>query len=1158
MNCNTYSANRFTLGRTAALLAIALILFALAIAPPARAEEEPTHFFNAARSLTGNCSKSALDRVEDPGCPGGEHPPLGPIDNPWGVAADSFGDIYVDSYSQATVAGHDTAHIDVFSPEGNFITEVVVPDATRVAVDSTGHMYVVRSGDGSAPKGLFRYDPTAYDPLSEEIAYDDPPVLVADAVVFRSPGATEDSKDPDLRGVAVNTKNDHVFLLGSAVDFTEFSSYGELSSPAEPNQPIAQSKELRGVGSSIVIDGARNHVIINTASKIGVKSEIKTFEATAPFAELGSIDGSTIPGAGKFATNSGDFPITVNEDNGHVFAQDSYARQIFEFETDGAFVARYNSPPVSGEPKEMAYDNWPLSPSHGYLYAVSGETGQDHLFAYEPKKEILPPTVESLSVEGINMDEAVLRATVKPGGLATHYVFEYVTQQSYEEAGNSFEDPTVAGEGDLAAGGEGIPVTMPVFGLTPGTAYRFRVRAENLCEPQGCSDEGEGTFTTFPSYAQAGSCPNQGLRVGLSAFLPDCRAYELVTPPDTHGRPPLPPTAGIGSFGTPPASPSGESLGYVISGGSPPGMQGAGGFNGDAYVAKRTAGGWVSSNAGPLGAESSNPSVGGMSPDLEYAYVRARGDFGGAGSLLINDHDTHYIRYPDGSFHLVGQGEAEDGTPVIDQFAEVRAISAGGSHIIFDTNHEEPPVPQLTPDAPPTGTKAIYERSFDGPTELVSLLPGEITPAAGEHAYYVGASRDGSAIAFNLGIPEQIYLRVDGSETLLAAPPGSKYAGLSADGRYLFYVLGGDLFRFDAEEDETLRITETGDVIPVNASSQGTGAYFISPTALPVGGNPLGDEPIPSGNNLYYWDGDSIRFVAAVTEADVKGEETIGGTHEGLGLWLDAVSGPSPAVVSSRTDPSGTTLMFASRAQLTDYDSGGKAEIYRYSASEESLACLSCDPTGAKAGSDARFLKASGGTAFGNEPGLTRFADVPNLSPDGRRAFFESAERLVPADNDNVIDVYEWEADGKGSCATSGGCLFLISSGTSPGPNLLFGVSQSGDDVFIEAPDLLVPEADQDETYSVYDVRVGGGIPSPPSPPAECLGEACQPAAAAPNDPTPASSAFQGAGNVVAKRCPKRKKLVVRNGSERCVPKHKHRKRHKHRKNTHGRGRAAR
>ena len=74
---------------------------------------------------------------------------------------------------------------------------------------------------------------------------------------------------------------------------------------------------------------------------------------------------------------------------------------------------------------------------------------------------------------------------------------------------------------------------------------------------------------------------------------------------------------------------------------------------------------------------------------------------------------------------------------------------------------------------------------------------------------------------------------------------------------------------------------------------------------------------------------------------------------------------------------------------------------------------------------------------------------------------------------------------------------------------------------------------DTDELLDLYDAREGGGIAAETETArAECQGEACQPPVSPPNDPTPGSSGFQGAGNVKERKASK---------------KHKHKK-HKHAK----------
>ena len=69
------------------------------------------------------------------------------------------------------------------------------------------------------------------------------------------------------------------------------------------------------------------------------------------------------------------------------------------------------------------------------------------------------------------------------------------------------------------------------------------------------------------------------------------------------------------------------------------------------------------------------------------------------------------------------------------------------------------------------------------------------------------------------------------------------------------------------------------------------------------------------------------------------------------------------------------------------------------------------------------------------------------LSDQGR-VFFDSADALVPQDTNGREDVYEYEPQGVGSCARAGGCVSLISSGTSSEESVFLDASETGNDVF--------------------------------------------------------------------------------------------------------------
>jgi hypothetical protein len=136
------------------------------------------------------------------------------------------------------------------------------------------------------------------------------------------------------------------------------------------------------------------------------------------------------------------------------------------------------------------------------------------------------------------------------------------------------------------------------------------------------------------------------------------------------------------------------------------------------------------------------------------------------------------------------------------------------------------------------------------------------------------------------------------------------------------------------------------------------------------------------------------------------------------------------------------------------------------------------------------------------------------LTEEGR-LYFDSEDSLSPFDtNDGVQDVYQYEPEGLGSCKREAGCLDLISAGHEPIDSNFLAVDQTGKNVFFTSRDQLVLK-DKDELFDLYVAREGGGIPAETETArGECQGEACQQAVTPPNDPTPGSSTFEGAGNV--------------------------------------------
>ncbi len=128
------------------------------------------------------------------------------------------------------------------------------------------------------------------------------------------------------------------------------------------------------------------------------------------------------------------------------------------------------------------------------------------------------PEVAGVRASDVRADSATLNARIDPVGYETKYRFEYGSTLSY---GSSIPVP----DASVGSGNSPVTVSQQIEGLQQAATYHFRVVAENVW---GVSVSDDTTFDFSPP-----TCPNEHARQQTgSSYLPDCRAYELVSPPN--------------------------------------------------------------------------------------------------------------------------------------------------------------------------------------------------------------------------------------------------------------------------------------------------------------------------------------------------------------------------------------------------------------------------------------------------------------------------------------------------------------------------------------------------------------------------------------------------------------------------------------------------
>jgi sugar lactone lactonase YvrE len=885
--------------------------------------------------------------------------------------------------------------------------------------------------------------------------------------------------------------------------------------------------------------------------------------------------------------NSRDFCGLVKAPCSHLVEYDPARAQVGDFGAGVIGAKQFGPETGAGRNHEPVPDMVAVSDATGEVYVseavatVTAGVSSGQVWEYRPPAA---PVVEGegkdeLAVE-VSASTAKLGAIVSPGGASASYRFEYGTTPSY---GNSVPFP----EGDAGAGFASRTVWAGVSGLSSDTTYHYRVVVTG--EVGGTIVGEDHTFKTSTTAA----CPNDAFRTGFSANLPDCRAYELVMPSAKDGAQPDINEGGNGrgelelgktladNRAAADAEGNGESLAFHaedVSPGSP--------SAGEDYVATRGAGGWSAQNLFPptdyYGYKCPDKLRRAVySEDLSKAIVKleSAGQLCGVDPELVSGEphgvENYFIRdNSTGAYQLVDAPE-KDVVGFVPATPSLLGESPDLSRIVFSEEAI------LTKDAP-AGAHDVYEWS-GGHVALVTVLP-DGTPVAGS---YVGVSADGSRVFFTA--EGNLYARVDGRETVRldesqasGAGGGGTFVEASHDGSVVLFTdgdaarlttdtvpgSGTNLYRYDAAAPAGQRLTDLTPVAKAETpavggmSRDGSVVFFTDGDAARL----TADTVPGSGANLYRYEagGSGVTDLTPVSPAEAQ--SVVGVSEDGSSVYFTAEgeltpvpnqhgekahSGQSNMYLSrggantfiapgggGTMSANGGFLLFGSTASLTGYDNldpstGADAdEFYLYDAARNSLACASCNPSGAPPTPFA--IRPPGGLTFAGGPdedeGQEKREPSPRQLTDKGQVFFDSAEELLPADTNGqagcpsesgfprCTDVYEFEPEGVGrpACSEPAGCLSLLSTGTGSLETFFIDASLSGNDVFIREFQKLVPSDTEEGAPSIYDVRENGGFSKPVTSPCTTP-EGCRGAPTTPQ-PTlfgaPASQTFSGVGNL--------------------------------------------
>lgn len=615
---------------------------------------------------------------------------------------------------------------------------------------------------------------------------------------------------------------------------------------------------------------------------------------------------------------------------------------------------------------------------------------------------------------------------------------------------------------------------------------------------------GAATLLATAAPASAETCPNAQFRTGLSAALPDCRAYELVTPPFKEGAlATLQETFAIPAFYRIAGSGSRVDLYSLGNFGDAKGA----GFS-DHYQLTRTPTGWSETNIDPPATQFAFSEALVATPELEETLFEvARAETAAESAKESSFPKELIVREGDGALRMLGIFGSYEGAS--EKFAHIVYLNEG----------------------------VLREYAHSGATTPIavgSTVGGGI---------FDDISDSGSVVFFTDG-SGVIDAQVDESETLPISEPSAvdcsacntsagvraaaKFFYATPNGSQVFFetsqpLLGSDasnnVYEYDFAGPAASSENPNGKIDEISAgqwsaggaqvqglatvSKDGSHVYYVAKGALSGATNSQGQAPTEGSDNLYVFLRDAqyptghTSFIATLSPEDSS-------------EWEKSRNTPNRAA----TTPDGRFLVFTSHADLTPDDTSTAQQVFEYDAQTATLVRVSIGEVGFNNDGNTDQFGALIPTApieGTGQPG--QHTGELALSNDGSEVVFESADGLTPRALNGLTENYEYErAPGvfesvhyhpRNVYEYHDGHVYLISDGEDTTATAersavrLDGISPSGTDIFFETASQLVAQ-DTDTQADVYDARVGGGFAAPVSLLPSCSGDACQGTLSAP------------------------------------------------------------